>query len=125
MEFTVRQDMETVLRCHINGFRYLKGVPEEVLYDNLKTTVDHREAGQVVWNRRLRDLADYYGFIPRACQPYRAQTKGKVESGIRYVSWWPSSTSIAALSPTGRGCGKGFGLSGRERNRWCVGSVAG
>jgi transposase len=39
----------------------------------------------VVWNKRFRDFADYYGFVPRACQPYRAQTKGKVENGIRYV----------------------------------------
>ena len=86
VEFTIRQDMETFLRCHVNGFRYFGGAPSEVLYDNLKTAVDHREAeGRVVWNTRLRDLADYYGFVPRACQPYRAQTKGKVETGVRYL----------------------------------------
>jgi len=84
--FTVSQDMETFERCQINAFRYFCGVPSEILYDNLKTAVDHRgAAGQVVWNRRFRDFADYYGFVPRACQPYRAQTKGKVENGIRYV----------------------------------------
>jgi len=86
VEFTVSQDMETFLRCHINAFAYFRGIPREVLYDNLKTAVDHRgPAGQVVWNRQFRDFADYYGFVPRACQPYRAQTKGKVENGIRYV----------------------------------------
>lgn len=84
--FTVSQEMETFERCHINAFRYFRGIPSEILYDNLKTAVDHRGAdGQVVWNRRFRDFADYYGFTPRACQPYRAQTKGKVENGIRYV----------------------------------------
>jgi hypothetical protein len=86
VEFTVSQDMETFLRCHINAFGYFRGIPSEILYDNLKTAVDHRGPdGQVVWNRRFRDFADYYGFVPRACQPYRAQTKGKVENGIRYV----------------------------------------
>ncbi|MBF8286849.1 MAG: transposase [Dehalococcoidia bacterium] len=86
VEFTVSQDMETFLRCHINAFGYFRGIPIEILYDNLKTAVDHRGPdGQVVWNRRFRDFADYYGFVPRACQPYRAQTKGKVENGIRYV----------------------------------------
>jgi transposase len=30
----------------------------------------------------LEDFARYYGFTPRACQPYRARTKGKVESGV-------------------------------------------
>jgi transposase len=86
VEFTTRQDMETFLRCHVDAFHYFGGAPAEVLYDNLKTAVDHRvPGGQVVWNRRLRDFADYYGFLPRACQPYRAQTKGKVETGIRYL----------------------------------------
>jgi len=27
---------------------------------------------------------DGNGFTPRACQPYRARTKGKVESGVKY-----------------------------------------
>jgi hypothetical protein len=39
----------------------------------------------VRWNTRFRDCADYYGFVPRACAPYRAQTKGKVERPVRYV----------------------------------------
>lgn len=86
VEFTVRQDMETFLRCHVHAFAYLGGLPAELLHDNLKTAGDHRTAaGALVWNRRFRDFADYYGFIPRACRPYRAQTKGKVERGIGYL----------------------------------------
>src|SRR6185369_3627352 len=27
----------------------------------------------------------YWGFQPRLCRPYRAQTKGKIESGVKYV----------------------------------------
>jgi transposase len=86
LEFTVSQDMETFQRCHIKAFCYFGGVPREILYDNLKTAVNRRGAeGQVLWNSRFMDFADYYGFTPRACRPYRAQTKGKVENGIRYV----------------------------------------
>jgi hypothetical protein len=29
--------------------------------------------------------ARYWGFTPRLCRPYRAQTKGKVESGVKYI----------------------------------------
>ena len=32
----------------------------------------------------FRAFADYWGFEPRLCRPYRAQTKGKVESGVKY-----------------------------------------
>jgi transposase len=86
VEFTIRQDLETFLRCHLHAFHYFGGVPHELLYDNLKTAVDHRRAdGSIVWNQRFRDFADYYGFTPRACRPYRAQTKGKVERGIGYL----------------------------------------
>src|SRR5215831_13914169 len=34
--------------------------------------------------RDLPHLRRLLGFEPRLCQPYRAQTKGKVESGIKY-----------------------------------------
>jgi hypothetical protein len=36
------------------------------------------------WNPTFKAFADYLGFEPRLCQPYRAQTKGKVESGVKY-----------------------------------------
>ena len=86
VEFTVRQDLETFLRCHLHAFRYFGGIPHEALSDNLKTAVAHRDReGAIVWNTRFRDFAEYYGFTPRACRPYRAQTKGKVERGIRYL----------------------------------------
>jgi len=41
--------------------------------------------GLVVYNRALLDLARHYGFQPRACKPYRAKTKGKVERPFRYI----------------------------------------
>jgi IstB-like ATP binding protein len=41
--------------------------------------------GLVVYNRALLDLARHYGFQPRACRPYRAKTKGKVERPFRYI----------------------------------------
>jgi len=86
VEFTVSTDVVQFLRCHLHAFHYFQGVPREILHDNLKTAVLGRDAeGAVRWNPRYLDFADYYGFLPRACQPYRAQTKGKVESGIKYV----------------------------------------
>jgi transposase len=92
VEFTVSADAAWWLRCHVHAFCYFGGVPRVVLHDNLKTAVLDREAdGRIVWNARYLDFADYYGFSPRACRPYRAQTKGKVESGVRYVrgNFWP------------------------------------
>jgi hypothetical protein len=47
------------------------------------TGIDDR--GEVVWHPMFLDFARYWGFTPRLCSPYRAQTKGKVESGVKYV----------------------------------------
>jgi transposase len=86
LEFTVSADAAWFLRCHVHGFHYLGGVPRQVLHDNLKTAVLDRDVdGRIIWNARYLDLAHYYGFTPRACRPYRARTKGKVESGVKYV----------------------------------------
>ena len=92
-EFTVCADMAWWLRCHVHAFHCLGGVPRRVLHDNLKIAVLTREPnGTVHWHPRYLDVADYYGFPLQACQPYRAQTKGKVEAGVRYVrgNFWPA-----------------------------------
>jgi transposase len=77
--------LDALLDGHERAFRHFGGVPLTCLYDNPRTITLGRSAGQVLWHPRFEDFARYYGFTPRACQPYRAQTKGKVESGVKYV----------------------------------------
>lgn len=77
--------LPVVLDGHERTFRHFGGVPLECLYDNPRTLVLGRRDGQVLWHPVFEDFARAYGFTPRACQPYRAQTKGKVESGVKYV----------------------------------------
>lgn len=85
-EATLDQRLGTLLRMHEEAFRQLGGVPEEILYDRMKTVwLETDERGEIVWNPVFLDFARYWGFTPRLCRPYRAQTKGKVESGIKYV----------------------------------------
>ena len=75
-----------MLRCHAAAFEAIGGAPREILYDRMKTAVLGEDAdGLVVYNRGLLDLARHFGFQPRACRPYRPQTKGKVERPFRYI----------------------------------------
>ncbi|OOY02649.1 IS21 family transposase [Thioclava sp. F28-4] len=84
--FVASQNLQSVLRCHIAAFAALGGVPEEILYDRMKTAViGEDEAGVVTYNAALVALLNHYGAVPRACQPYRAKTKGKVERPFRYI----------------------------------------
>lgn len=80
------QTLGTLLALHEAAFEALGGVPHEILYDRMKTValgVDER--GEVRWHPVFLDFARYWGFTPRLCRAYRPQTKGKVESGIKYV----------------------------------------
>jgi transposase len=84
--FVAHQDLQTVLRCHIAAFEALGGAPAEILYDRMKTAVLGEADDQgIAYNRKLLDLAAHYRFLPKACPPYRAKTKGKVERPFRYV----------------------------------------
>jgi transposase len=85
-EAAVDQKLGTLLRMHEEAFRQLGGVPDEILYDRMKTVwLETDERGEIVWHPVFLDFARYWGFTPRLCRPYRAQTKGKVESGVKYV----------------------------------------
>jgi len=84
--FVEHQDLQTVLRCHIEAFEHLGGVPREILYDRMKTAVlGEPEQRHIIYNAKLVALAQHYGFAPRACKAYRAKTKGKVERPFRYI----------------------------------------
>jgi transposase len=83
---TDSQDAEHTYEGLIRSLEYFGGVPQEVLVDNQKAAVlKHPASGQVRFNERFVDLADRYGFVPRACRPYRARTKGKDERMVGYV----------------------------------------
>ena len=102
VEFTQRQDVETLLNCMVHAFRYFGGITATVLTDNMKTVVLDRIDGQPRFHPKMLDFASYYGFVPRVCHPYRPQTKGKIESSIRYIrtSFWPGVAfdSLAELN---------------------------
>jgi transposase len=85
--FIPHQDMQTLLRCQTAAFEALGGAPAEILYDRMRTVFrrEDPDAGHIIYNRTLIDFARHYGYLPKACQAYRAKTKGKVERPFRYI----------------------------------------
>jgi transposase len=77
--------LATLLDGHERAFQWFGGVTLCCLYDNPRTLVLGRSENKVLWHPLFEDFARYYGFTPRACQPYRPRTKGKVENGVKYV----------------------------------------
>jgi len=86
--FYPRQDMATLYDGLEEAFGYFGGVPQELLFDQMKAVItrDLRlEGGALIRNAEFLRFARHWGFTARACRPYRAQTKGKVERPVRYV----------------------------------------
>ena len=85
--FTDNMRQETWQECHVKAFEYFGGVPQTLLYDNLKSVVIKRDKygkNQHGFNNDFIDFAKD-NFIPKLCKVYRAQTKGKVERFNLYL----------------------------------------
>ncbi|MBH0203411.1 MAG: IS21 family transposase [Nitrospira sp.] len=80
------EDAEHTYAGLIRSVEWVGGVPAEVLVDTQKAAVlAPPQGGPARFHPRFVDLAGHYGFVPRACRPARAQTKGKDERMVGYI----------------------------------------
>ena len=78
--------------------RHFGGVPQQLLIDNPKAMVLlHDVCGRVTLHPAFEAFCKDWQLTARACAPYRARTKGKTESGVKYVK----RNAVAGLSFTG------------------------
>jgi transposase len=61
------------------------GAPKELLVDNARALVTDANPTNFRWNPQFLELCGHYRVQPRACRPYRAQTKGKIERPFFYL----------------------------------------
>jgi transposase len=88
LQFYPRQTMTVLMRGLEEAFAFFGGVPAELLFDQMRAVIidDDREiGGRLLENAEFMRFAAHWGFRVRACRPYRAKTKGKVERPIGYV----------------------------------------
>ncbi len=77
---TRRTSFERLVRCLDD----LGGVTREVLTDRDPAfCIGSTSDGRAILAPEWVDLSRLLGFVPKACRPYRAQTKGKVERLVR------------------------------------------
>lgn len=90
-----RQDTLAFSQSHIDFFSHLRGVPKELVYDNMSVVVrrfvghSEKEATQ-----GLLELSNYYHFGFRFCNVRRGNEKGHVERSVEYVRRKSFSNSI-------------------------------
>ena len=88
VEFVLRQTALAVMLGMERAFAAFGGVPQHVLFDQLRSVIidDRRpDGGRLLTNAEFLRFAAHWNFQVRACRPYRAQTKGKVERPIHYL----------------------------------------
>jgi transposase len=88
LRYFTRKTMAHVFEGLEAAFASFGGVPSELLFDQMKAVItqDERDAGgRVTENAEFLRFAYHWDFRVRACRPYRAKTKGKVERPVSYV----------------------------------------
>jgi len=78
-------DTQVLIVQHDAAFRYFDGMPQECVYDQTKLVVIHEVFRELKLNQRFHQYATAAGFYIRACEGYDPESKGKVESGVKYV----------------------------------------
>ena len=80
--FYPRSSMEFFLDGHIRAYEEIKGAARSNWYDNLKSVVIKRKP-ELTLNAQFLDFARHVGFSIHACNPGKANEKGRVERVIR------------------------------------------
>jgi transposase len=84
-----RETQEMVFDAHNRAFAFFGGVPQRMVYDNLKAVVDTIFTGKDrLFNRRFMVLANHYLFEPVACTPASGWEKGQVENQVGNIREW-------------------------------------
>jgi transposase len=81
----VNERLGSLLAAHEHAFAHFGGCTAEILYDRMRTVTLGSSEGQPRWHPTFEAFARHWAFEPRLCRPYRAKTKGKVESGVKYI----------------------------------------
>jgi transposase len=104
VRFSLYEKQDDWLRGIEEAMIYFGGVPQEILFDNAKAIMIERDAygeGEHKWNAKLLEQSVKYGYKARACRPYRAKTKGKVERFNSYLKQSYITPLVATMNQLG------------------------
>jgi len=89
--FVKRCDTPTMIRCMMEAFEYIGGLPKAALTDRMKSVFLEMEDKTPKWNPLFSDFMACLGVSPRVCRPRTPQTKGKIERSVGVIKhgFWP------------------------------------
>jgi transposase len=85
LSYSRLQGQVTWVKCHMNAFRFLGGVPMRIILDNLKSGILRPNTHDPIFNRAYGECDKHFGFIIDPAKIARGDHKGKVERKIPVV----------------------------------------
>lgn len=76
---------ETVVKAHEQAFKFLGGMPEEIVYDQDRLFLVSENLGELMLTERFRSYVSQRSFKTYFCRAADPQSKGKVENMVKYV----------------------------------------
>jgi len=76
---------QTFIEAHDRAFKYFGGRTTEIVYDQDRVMVVSENSGDIIFTEKFESYKNYAGFSVHLCRGYDPESKGKVESVVKYV----------------------------------------
>ena len=79
IELTLSKEQSVLLRVLVNSFRFFRGIPKRLLFDNMSTVAIIGEKKKKI-HQRIVQFSKDFGFEARLCRTRSPETKGTNEA---------------------------------------------
>lgn len=76
---------ELAIQAHELAFEFIRGIPDEIVYDQDKVFIADENKGDIVLTDKFRAYTREKSFMLHFCRKADPQSKGKVENVVKYV----------------------------------------
>ncbi|MBK5263185.1 MAG: IS21 family transposase [Peptostreptococcaceae bacterium] len=73
--------------AHNRAFEYLGGMPVEIVYDQDRILAVSENSGDIIYTEGFQNYIDTMKYKVRLCRGFDPQSKGKVESVVKYAKY--------------------------------------
>jgi transposase len=85
IEFSLAEKKEDFYRCIVNALKFFGGVARKIIFDNLKAAVISGSGKYACFHPEFLELCGHFCLQPIACARRDPESKGMVETNVRYV----------------------------------------
>ena len=75
----------SAILAHESAFKYMGGIPVEVVYDQDKVFISNENSGELILTAQFKSYVRDRGFKVHMCRKADPESKGKIENAVKYV----------------------------------------